>query len=282
MLIAQLTDTHIRAMGQLAYGCVDTAGFLAAAVAHLNAMPHQPEAVLITGDLTETGTEEEYAHFCDLVAPLKAPILPIPGNHDDRDTFARMLRPMAPMLPKSGDLSYAMDVGDLRLILIDSMVPGRAHGDIGAERLAWLDRQLSGQPVMPAVVALHHPPFATGIAKMDAHGCQNAEALEAVMLRHPHVLATVCGHIHRTVLTTFAGKAASIAPSPAHAIELSFHPDAPLEFRLEPPGMHLHAWTPGAGSGRLVTHHVPIGTFSGPHPFFEPGGRPVGRPTAGH
>jgi hypothetical protein len=91
-------------------------------------------------------------------------------------------------------------------------------------------------------------------------------------------MAVVAGHVHRTIVTSFAGRPASIAPSAAHAVSLALAPEAPPTFHLEPPGLHLHVWQPepSLAFGRLVTHSVPIWSFSGPHPFFDEAGQLIG------
>jgi 3',5'-cyclic-AMP phosphodiesterase len=277
MLIAQITDTHVRKKGQLCYGVVDTAAYLATAVDFIATRLPALDAILITGDLVDFGAAEEYAHFHELTAKLKIPFLPLPGNHDDRENFACAFRDRV-ALPESGHLSYVKDVGALRLVMIDSTVPGKPHGLMCADRLAWLEAALSTASMRPTIVALHHPPFETGIRHMDVQNCRNAEAFAAVVSRHPQVLATVAGHVHRTVMTSFAGRPASIAPSPAHAVSLALESGAPPTFDLEPPGLHLHRWQPDATSqfGQLVTHAVAIGAFSGPHPFFGRDGELIG------
>jgi Icc protein len=271
VVVAQLTDTHIRPRGRLAYGLVDTAGHLEAAIALLANPPAPIDAVIVTGDLVDFGTDEEYAHFRYLVAPLSLPIHPIPGNHDEREAFRRAFADR-PDLPPAGPLSYVAEAGALRLIMLDSTVPGRPHGEMTPEALAWVDGALAQEASRPALVALHHPPFTTGIRHMDLQSCFGAEGLEEVLRRHPQVLATVCGHVHRTVLTTFAGRAAAIGPSPAHAVSLDLRPDGPPSFTTEPPALLLHVWD-AAVPGRLVTHWLPVGHFSGPHPFFDADGR---------
>jgi Icc protein len=277
MLIAQLTDPHIRAKGERAYGLVDTAAHLAAAVDFIATRLPTLDALMITGDLVDFGKAEEYEHFLELTARLSGLVLPIPGNHDERENLARAFRGRL-ALPTSGHLSYVRDLGALRLVMMDSTVPGKPHGLMCAERLHWLETALSAAARRPTIVALHHPPFETGIRHMDVQNCHNAEALAAVLSRHPQVLATVAGHVHRTVMTNFAGRPASIAPSPAHAVSLALAPDAPPTFHLEPPGLHLHRWHPSSGSpyGCLVTHAVSIGTFDGPYPFFDPVGKLIG------
>lgn len=277
MLIAQLTDPHIRRKGARAYGVVDTAGHLKAAVDFIAAKLPRIDALMITGDLVDFGDAEEYAHFLEIVAPLTMPLLPIPGNHDRRETFADAVGRWV-QLPGSGHLSYVRDVGPLRLVMLDSTVPGKPHGIMCADRLVWLDRALSGAADRPTVVALHHPPFVTGIHHMDVQNCQNADGLSEVLAGHPQVLTVVAGHVHRSVFTSFCGRPASIAPSSAHAVSLALETDAPPSFHLEPPGLHLHRWQPDGALpfGRLVTHFIPIGAFPGPHPFFDAAGRLIG------
>lgn len=273
MLIAQLTDTHIRKPGSLAYDVVDTARYLEAAVAHLLTLAPRPDAVIVTGDITDFDGAEEYARFIELLRPLPMPVFPVPGNHDSsagvRAAFPDVARRMG-----DGKAHYVVDDFPLRLVMLDSTVPGRPHGEIGAEGLAFLDRALSQAPDRPALVALHHPPFLTGIRHMDAQNLSDAPALEEVIRRHPQVTAVVCGHVHRAVSATFAGVAATIAPAPAHSVSLSLDPAAPPTFHMEPPSLALHVLE----EGRLVTHRSFIGSFPGPYPFFDASGRMIGAP----
>jgi len=270
MIIAQITDTHIRDGGVRAYGRVDTVAHLADAVAAIAGLAPPADAVIVTGDLVDAPTADAYDRFRALVAPLAMPVLPLPGNHDGTAAFAHAFadRGVPDPARRDGDLAYAAEIGALRLVMLDSTVPGAPHGLMTDDRLRRLDALLAGAPARPTIVALHHPPFATGIRHMDAMNCRNGGALEAVLARHPQVLATVAGHVHRSIATTFAGRAASIAPSPAHAVSLALAPDAPATFHMEPPGLHLHVWDPDGGPfGRLVTHLVPIGLYPGPHAF---------------
>jgi len=273
MLIAQITDTHIRAPGRLAYRQVDTAACLSAAVASLQECRAPLDAVIVTGDLVDAGTEAEYDHYLGLMAPLRVPVFALPGNHDTVDGFRRAFAARLP-LNREGDNSYAVDIGEVRLAMLDSTVPGQSHGLLSADRARWLDATLAAAPERPTLLALHHPPFETGIRHMDIQNCHGSEALQAILLQHPQVLAVVSGHVHRSIMTTFAGRTASIAPSTAHAVSLDLDPEGPPAFQMEPPGYHLHVVAADGGPhGRIVTHRVPIGRFAGPFPFFEPDGR---------
>lgn len=261
MLLAQLTDTHIRLPGSLAYGVVDTAVFLERAVAHLAA--RRPDAVIVTGDLTDFDRPEEYARFQALTAALPMPLFPVPGNHDSTQGLAAAFPHIAAQAG-GGKLNYVVDDFDLRLVMLDSSVAGAPYGHLGPQTLDWLDATLAAGADRPCLIALHHPPFLTGIRHMDVQNLQDADALEAVLARHPQVQGLVCGHVHRTIVTSFAGRPASIGPSPAHAVSLDLDPAAPPTFHMEPPGLHLHRFA----GGRLVTHLDFIGTYPGPHPFF--------------
>lgn len=273
MLIAQLTDTHIRRPGTLAYGVVDTAAFLEAAVAHIRGLDPAPDAVIVTGDLTDFDDAGEYARFRAITAPLGLPLFPIPGNHD---SSAGLLGAFPDIAARAGGgrVNYVVEDFPVRLVMLDSTVHGGPHGELGAEGLAFLDATLAAAPERPALVCAHHPPFLTGIRHMDVQNLTDADALEQVLRRHPQVVGFTCGHVHRAVTTTFAGIAATIAPAPAHAVSLALDPRAAPSFHMEPPSLSLHLFV----DGRLVTHRSFIGTFSGPHPFFGPDGKAIRTP----
>ena len=122
----------------------------------------------------------------------------------------------------------------------------------------------------PTLVALHHPPFHTGIGHMDAQGLREPQALEAVIAKHGHVERVLCGHLHRSITHRFGGTIASTCPSPAHQVALDLADDAPSRFVMEPPGFQLHLWEEGRG---LATHTAVLGEYDGPHPFYDAAGK---------
>jgi 3',5'-cyclic AMP phosphodiesterase CpdA len=268
-LIAQISDLHIKRPGEKAYGVVDTAAAIERCVAHLNSMKPQPDRVVISGDLVDGGAAEEYAHLKRLLAPLKAPFSAIPGNHDVREAM-RGAFPNQPYAQSSGSMNLRLAVGELDLVLLDSSVPHKPYGYLDGETLKWLDEILASNGKRPALLFLHHPPFKTGIEHMDRQNLQNAGDLAAAVRRHPHVRIVAAGHVHRAVLTQFAGVPATICPAPNHAVALDLDNSLVPSFAVEPPAFHLHTWL-GERAG-LVTHFVPIGKFAGPHPFFDAGG----------
>ena len=264
--IAQISDLHIKSPDTLAYGRVDTANALERCVTALNEFAPKPDLVVISGDLADTPTGEEYEHLKRLLAPLKVPFVSIPGNHDSRELM-RAAFPQA-YASASGPLNQRVEIGGVDLVLLDSSVHGKPHGELEMATLQWLDATLAAAPRKPTIVALHHPPFWTGIGHMDRMGLANPDALEAVIARHSQVERVVSGHLHRAIITRFGGTIASTCPSPSHQVALDLADDAQSRFVMEPPGFQLHLWREGAS---LITHTGAIGDFAGPYSFYEGG-----------
>jgi 3',5'-cyclic-AMP phosphodiesterase len=274
LIIAQTTDLHIKPPGELAYRRVDTAAALTHLIAQLKHLRPRPAVVVATGDLVDGASEASYAHLDRLLTPLDLPLAAIPGNHDDRDLVRRVFARQRYAQP-SGAANVHVTLEALDLFLLDSSVAGQPYGHLDRATLSWLDVSLASAAHRPALVFLHHPPFATGIIHMDRQNLENARDLAAVVASHPRVRLIAAGHVHRAVATVFAGVAASICPAPNHAVDLDLVQARGPAFRTEPPAFHLHVWFPGGRFGHLVTHLVPIGRFGGPHPFFDAQGQPL-------
>jgi 3',5'-cyclic-AMP phosphodiesterase len=270
--IAQISDLHIKPPGALAYGRVDTARALEHCVAALNEFRPIPDFVVISGDLADTPALEEYEYLKRLLAPLKLPFAGIPGNHDSRDMM-RAAFPQSAYAFSSGPLNQKVEVGGLDLLLLDSSVAGKPHGELDAATLQWLDATLASGAERPALLFLHHPPFVAGIWHMDRQNLLNAGELAPIIKRHARVRLIASGHIHRAALTMFTGVPTTICPAPNHAVDLDLEHLREPSFKVEPPAFHLHCWFAGEGFGNVVTHQVPIGRFDGPHPFFGPDGK---------
>src|SRR5260370_22336473 len=272
VIIAQISDLHIKPLYTLAYGRVDTAAALERCVVALTGFKPRLDLVVISGDLADTPTAEEYEHLKRLLAQLKLPFVGIPGNHDSREMM-RAAFPRAAYASSSGPLNQRVEIGGLHLRLPDSCVAGKPHGELDAPSLQWLEATLVSSPDRPALLFLHHPPFKTGIRHMDRQNLLNAGELGAIVRRHRRVRLIAAGHVHRATLTMFAGVPTTICPAPNHAVDLDLAELREPSFKVEPPAFHLHAWFPGEGFGSVVTHHVPIGDFDAPHPFFGPDGK---------
>lgn len=252
MLLAQLSDLHLCA--KPLQGTVYTGGFLKKAVASVLAFSPRPDAVVLTGDLVERGSIDEYLQLRAALAPLSA-VMPVHlqlGNHDDRAALHAVFG--APDAAAETEFhQYAVDIGPARLVVCDTVEPGHAWGGLCQARLDWLDRTLAQAPKRPTIVAFHHPPFATGIGFMDRLGLRTgAQACEQIIARHAQVERVICGHVHRALTTQFGGKIAMTAPSVAHQIPVALDPEAPEAFVFEPPGWLLHRWDGSAMQSYLM------------------------------
>jgi Icc protein len=263
MLIAQITDTHVSTPGSQNDRFFRTAAHLGRAVEHLNALRPRPDVVLATGDLVERGRVGEYRRLRALLEPLATPLYLIPGNHDDRANLARVFDHHRYLPRDGGFIQYTVDDWPVRLVALDTLVPGEGGGRLCAERLAWLDARLAEAPERPTVIFMHHPPFVTGIITMDAMGLDGSDAFAAVIRRHPQVERIVCGHLHRPIVRRFAGTVACTSPATAHQVALDLAPETRLAVLMEPPACMLHFWL-GEAEG-LVSHVSLIGAR---HPLF--------------
>ena len=272
MLLAQLSDCHIRPPGQLFADVVDTQAMLAASIDAVLSLDPRPDAVLLTGDLTNDGEPDAYAAILPEIGRLPMPVYAIPGNHDDREAML-LLDGTVELGSGNAFRHYAINLGNLRLIALDSLVPGAAHGELCAERLAWLENELVTSADQPVLVMVHHPPGETGIHFMDAIGLKASTELEAIVRRHSHrIQRIVCGHIHRSIFYRWQGVPVSVTPGVAHQVILGLDGGEPA-FVMEPPGFHLHRWTTGNG---LVTHQFYVGAYPGPYRFSgNPGATPI-------
>lgn len=265
MLIAQLSDPHVCPPGTLYQGLVDSNAMFEAAIRRLAALDPAPDLVLLTGDVTEHASADEYSHARSLLATIAQPVLIIPGNHDERKAFRAAFADHA-WLPKSGPLHFrATEHGPVQVIGLDISVPGNHHGDFDDAAAAWLEAALAAEPQRPTIIMLHQPPILTGIGFIDTYRCFNGDRLAAIVSRYPAVERVLCGHVHRHMSLRFGGTLLITAPSTTTAIALRLAPDAEPASYVEPPALLLHHWRPDAG---LVTHHVPIDQGEGPLPFF--------------
>jgi Icc protein len=250
-------------------------------VAAINALDPQPDLVVHTGDLVHHGAPAQYAPARAMLDRLRAPYVVIPGNHDAREGFRTCFGDMA-WLPQDGPfIQYAVDAGPLRLVCLDTVVPGEPWGALCDVRLAWLAAELAVAPDRPTVVACHHPPLALGLTASTKVGLDTGgPEFAAILGRHPQVQRLICGHAHRPIAGSFGGRPAWVAPATCYQFVADMSAERLLALNREPPGYAVHAWVddPVAGPG-LVTHCIPVGDFGAPIALMR-GGIRVG-PLAG-
>lgn len=256
MLIAQITDCHVVAPGELVADRVDSAASLEQAVRHIEALASPPDLVVATGDLVNDARPDQYDRFQEIVADLTAPLVPVPGNHDDRDELRSRFPEVLPVGGPNDPIDHVLDLGALRLVFLDTLVRGRVGGAIDDQQLAWLDAVLVDAPHRPTIVFQHHPPFVTGIGFMDRDAFVGGDAYAEVLARHPQVELVSCGHLHRSIVNRFGGTVACTWPSTCVTLDLGLG-DAPIRYTDEPNGYALHRWDPDLG---VRSHLVPLGT----------------------
>jgi len=246
-IFVQLSDPHVGAV----WAGDHSVGALTSTVDAVLQLPDRPDAVLVTGDLGDHAADDEYEIVRHVLARIDAPLYVLPGNHDDRSTMRRHFD-----LPGRGGaaVQYSVDVGPLRLLLLDSTRPGEARGEFPGERLAWLESTLAEAPDRPTLVALHHPPFRTGSAAWDQIGLPASDraAFAAILACHPQVRCVVAGHVHRTIAAQLGARPAMTVPSTYVQARLDLTSDE-IAFGDDPPGFAVHVFSDGT-----LTSHVQL------------------------
>ncbi|MDL5154367.1 metallophosphoesterase [Actinomycetospora termitidis] len=238
MFVAHLSDLHLDPARP------DTSERARRVLDHVRALDPAPDLVLVTGDVADHGTDEEYAEAAALFAGLDVHV--VPGNHDRRPAMRAMLG-----LPASEEaITTTLEVGSTTVVLADSHVPGHDHGELAAESRAAIEE--AAERPGPLVVALHHPPMVIGSGLLDPIRLLDAEPLLAPLRRRADAAIVLCGHAHTPVATTIDGVAVRIAPGVVSTLRLDREPDAGVVDRTAPPGLALHELE--EATGRLTTH----------------------------
>ncbi|HEX7278598.1 MAG TPA: phosphodiesterase [Solirubrobacterales bacterium] len=244
ILLAQLSDLHVGA----SENGLDPVPRLEAVVEAVRSLPNEVDAVLVSGDLTHDGGGSEFQLVRQLLEPLEVPLHVFPGNHDNR----ALLREVFGLPGKGSDpVNYSVDVGQLRLVVFDSNVPGQDPGRYDSQQLRWLDSELGREPDRPTLLAMHHPPLATGVREWDGINLEpgQREALAEVVARHPQLRAIVGGHLHRIAASALAGCPVLAVPSTYLQAQPDFQTEG-VEFGGTP-GFALHALLDGELSSQV-------------------------------
>jgi 3',5'-cyclic AMP phosphodiesterase CpdA len=214
IVFLHLSDTHILADDGDLLGMNPTRS-LRRVLDYIADLPIAPRFCLLSGDLTQDGKIESYARLRQLLAPLAArdiPILSCPGNHDDRAAFRRGF--LGQDTDDASSLQYTVILDGLRVILLDSLVPGANYGELGLEQLAWLANELAQPAERGTLIVLHHPVTLAGMPWLDNDLLRDANALRNLLAGKP-VLGVLAGHCHAASATTFAGTLAATVPAVA-------------------------------------------------------------------
>jgi len=228
VLIAQLSDPHIRLDDEASQSALARAAERVAAL--------EPDAVLLTGDIADTGDPEEYEVAKRLLAPIQAPIYTTAGNHDRYDERQQ----------------YVAEVGNVRILVCDTSQPGRDDGALDVE---WLEAQIV--PAVPQIIAMHHPPVLMGLQWLDEIGLPRHDraALATLLDANPQVVRVVAGHVHKASTAALGG--CTVVTCAATNIQAALDFEAP-GMKLaegEPPSFLVHAFLE---SGQVITHVQPV------------------------
>ncbi len=262
VLIAQMTDIHIGFAPDEHPEELNLTRFRAT-LARLLYGPTRPDMLVLSGDITDHGDPESFAKTVELLADCPFPVLPMVGNHDSRTGLLGAFPQVA--AAQDGFLHYVIDAPlGLRIICLDTLEDGRHGGAFCELRAAWLAARLAEAPGTPTLIFMHHPPVIAGIDWMDPAPDEPwVIRLRDVLTGQHQVQAIHCGHLHRPIVTRFAGIPLGVTPSvaPLVAMELSpidqHVPDNRELITAEPPTYALHRWD----GTSLVTHYERVGDW---------------------
>jgi len=218
-VLVHISDTHLVADGHRLYDRVDSATRLRELLDALERTGRRPEALVFTGDLADRGEAAAYAELAAIVNPvaqrLGAQVVWAMGNHDDRGAFRSGL------LGETGDapLDRVYRLGGLRVITLDTSVPGAHHGEIDDAQLEWLAAELARPSRDGTLLAMHHPPIPSLLDLAVSVELRDQGRL-ADVLWGTDVRAILAGHLHYSSTATFAGIPVSVASASCYTQDL--------------------------------------------------------------
>lgn len=259
MLIAQISDLH------LGFGGPDTEDKnterFKDILYNLESLSVKPDLLLLTGDLVEIGNNWAYSRVRELCDTLDIPTYCAMGNHDDRSVFEDIFKTR---LFENGFLNYVIDDFDLRIIVVDTLEPGRHGAGFCKTREDWLAKHLAEQPYRPTLIVMHHPPIETGIGWLTASPEDDwVKRFSKAISGHNNIVQIIAGHIHRNMFQRFQDTVVSVSHAVAPSVSLDLRPvdpetpDGRVLLSDATGGYCLHHWNGGV----LTTHiiHVPTG-----------------------
>jgi 3',5'-cyclic AMP phosphodiesterase CpdA len=220
-VIVHVSDTHFLADGARLYGRVDTDSTLGRAMRQLKRSGVHPDAIVLTGDIADRGEADAYGRVRALVEPLAdqlgAELVWVMGNHDERGRFRASLLDES---PSTAPVDRVVMANGLRIIALDSSVPGFHHGALDDGQLDWLRSELREPAPHGTILALHHPPIPTALPLMTILELQQQDRL-AEVLAGSDVRAILGGHLHYATTGSFAGIPVSVAAATCYTMDLS-------------------------------------------------------------
>ena len=260
--VAQITDLHITS-DKDPLNKQRNEQRLRAVLKAIHERRPRPDAIIASGDLVDRGEPEEYDEIRKIFAEVELPLYLGVGNHDARAPF-RAAFPDTPV-DADGFVQYAVDLGGVRLLMLDTLDEGKNDGAFCRKRAAFARRELAKDRRTPTIVAFHHPPIPSGIRWMDPDPKSDwIRRLEKTLKGWRQIGTMISGHIHRTYFGTFAGHPMSVGPATSIQLTLDMTeidmrvPDGREILVEEPAGYSLIVWDKGV----MTTHFCVVGDFA--------------------
>lgn len=219
-MLLHISDTHFVPAGELLYGAADEVEHLRRLLERFVATGLVPDALIFTGDLADRGEPAAYellkAEVEPVASELGAEVIWVMGNHDDRASMRTSLLGRPASDEPHDEVHW---IGGLRIVVLDSTVPGEGHGELTDDQLAWLSAELAAPAAEGTTLALHHPPvpcvqdLAVTVELRDQHRLATA-------LKGSDVRAIIGGHLHYSTFATFAGIPVSVAAATCYTQDL--------------------------------------------------------------
>lgn len=225
MLIAHLSDFHLfTGTPETSLVRPDIVDVVRKIIADVAAFRPAVDAVVLTGDLADGGTDEDYALLRELLSPLTVPVFAIPGNHDKRETFRRGFQDILPF-EEGPFLNYETSFRGIRILALDTVIDHSVKGALCPQRLSWIEQKLAKPFDGPTMIMMHHPPYISGIRFLDNISLvEGAREFGEIIARQQGRVRILCGHIHRPSQAFWNGAFVALAGSPGFKIELDLHP----------------------------------------------------------
>ncbi|MFH8250953.1 phosphodiesterase [Microbacterium sp. B2969] len=220
-IILHVSDTHLLAGNRPLGGRYDTAANLARTLEAVERIGVRPDAIVFTGDLTDLGEPEAYQALKAAVDPvaerLGAPVVWVAGNHDERTSLRRDLLGLD---ATEEPVTSVHDLGGLRLVALDTSVPGWHHGDLDEAQLQWLAGILESPAPLGTLLAMHHPPLPSHLPLFDILELRDQSRLAGI-IRGTDVRGILAGHLHYSTSGTFAGVPVNVAAATCYTMNLT-------------------------------------------------------------
>lgn len=181
-----------------------------------------PDAVLVTGDLTENGWFEESERFRSMLESLpprlREKTMVMPGNHDMYNDFSpdgeRSDKSVVSGFydgfgPRNGSTDFVVPLCDwATLISLDTSIPSETPLGVRQDQIDWLEDRLFELKDQAVLISSHHPiyaltlipPLMNAYLRARAHftpkRAANRMALQELFARHDNVKLIISGHYH--------------------------------------------------------------------------------------